>query len=311
MGGVCAFAASPARGQACCTATGSSELGVVGRCHFAVLAVQVGYDRGFGSFDARSRFTALKSAVVQDATLTLAGGIRLFTPALQIHGALPLRLQHRDLRALPAETALGPGDAALSLRAMVVEDLVAGLDLTDPQTLVPFVEPFVGVRAPTGRAPADSESPSGADVTGEGAYTLLGGVQVTKFLTLHQALAVTGAYGRRFPHRVSSTGGGTREFSPGDEIDLKLAYVNVLDLFWSFTLFSTLRRTLPAACPVRRRRQSLPDLPDLAAHGVGGGRSTGRRVCHERPVRRRFRRADAPAQLHLLTLFRTQDPFRS
>ena len=247
LGAALLLDAGNAAAQACCTATGSSELGVVGRCHFAVLATQLGYDRGLGSFDSSGGFRSLGGAEVDDAVFTLAGGVRLGTPALQVHGTMPVRLQHRDLRGLAPATRIGAGDASLGLRAMVLEDWVAGLDLSEPGTLLPFVELFVASRFPTGRDAGDSETPTQADVMGEGAWTALGGAQVTKFLTLHQAVVVTGSYAHRFAHDVSGVQGQTRRFSPGNEVDAKLAYINVLDMFWSATVFSTLRWTLPAS----------------------------------------------------------------
>lgn len=250
--------------QACCTATGSSELGVVGRCHFGVIASQLAYDRGFGSFDARGKYRSLEGAEVDDVVLTLAGGVRLGTPALQVHGTLPLRLQHRELSGLPTATRFGLGDASLGFRAMLIEDLVAGLDLSEPRTLLPFFEPFVAVRAPTGRAPSDSETPTQADVMGDGAWTAIGGAQITKFLTLHQAVAVTGSYAHRFPHDVSSAAGRTRRYSPGDELDAKLAYVHVVDMFWSFSVFSTGRWTLQAS-------NDGAEVPDSASRRIRFG----------------------------------------
>lgn len=247
LGAALVASAGSALGQACCTATGSSELGVVGRCHFAVLATQLSYDRGFGSVDARGKYQSLEGARVDDAVLTLAGGVRLGTPALQLHATVPLRLQHRDLRGLPPATRVGPGDASLGFRAMVLEDLVAGLDLSEPSTLLPFVELFVAGRFPTGRDAGDSDTPTQADVMGEGAWTALGGAQITKFVTLHQAIVATGSYARRFPHQVAGASGQTRRYAPGDEIDAKLAYVNVFDLFWSATVFSTARFTARAS----------------------------------------------------------------
>lgn len=247
FGAALLLCAGNAGAQACCTATGSSELGVVGRCHFAVLATQLGYDRGLGSFDSAGGYHSLGSAEVNDAVLTLAGGVRLGTPALQVHGTLPFRLQHRDLRGLAPATRLGAGDASLGFRALVLEDWVAGMDLAEPGTLVPFVELFVASRFPTGRDAGASETPTQADVMGEGGWTALAGAQVTKFLTLHQAVVVTASYAHRFAHDVAGAQGQSRSFSPGDEIDVKLGYVNVLDLFWSATVFSTLRWTRPAS----------------------------------------------------------------
>ena len=110
------------RAQACCTATGSSGFGVVGRCYFAVLATQLSYERGYGTFDSRGRFSRLRNAEVDDFVVALGGGVRLGTPALQLHGSIPLRMQYRDLHGLPAASAVGFGDASLMLRAMAVED---------------------------------------------------------------------------------------------------------------------------------------------------------------------------------------------
>lgn len=231
--------ARPARAQACCTATGSSGFGVVGRCHFAALAAQLAYERGHGSFDARGRYRTLRGAEVDDVVLSLGGGIRLGTPAWQIYGSVPLRLQYRDLGGLAPAGAVGPGDASVGLRYMAVEDLVTGIDVHDARTFVPFVEPFVGVRAPTGRGPTGSKTPSGVDATGDGAWTAFAGVAVTKFLTLRDALVLVGSWGYRFPHDVAAAGGGARRFSPGQEVRARLAFVRVFNLFWSGSVFAS------------------------------------------------------------------------
>lgn len=232
--------------QACCTATASSQLGVVGRCYRGVLATQLGYDRAFGSFARDGTYAGLDDASVQDLTLTLAAGLRLFTPALQVYTTLPLRLQQRSFSGVPSETRVGTGDATAGLRAILVDDLMAGMNFGEPRTLLPFVEPFVVARAPTGRAPSESNTATQADVMGDGAWALAGGVVLTKFVTVRQAVSANASYGHRFAHSVSGAAGVERRFSPGAEIDVKLAYVEVLDLFWSWSLFTTVRWTLPA-----------------------------------------------------------------
>jgi hypothetical protein len=228
-----------AQGQACCTATGSSGFGVVGRCHFAVLAAQIAYERGHGTFDSDGNYRALYSAEVDDVVLSLAAGIRLWSPKLQVYGSVPLRLQYRDLDGLPADTAVGPGDASLALRYLAVEDLVTGLQWSDLRSLLPFVEPYVGGRAPTGRGPTESTSPSGVDATGDGTWTAFAGVAITKFVTLHDAVVLDGSYGLRFEHDVSSPSGPTRRYAPGNEIRARLAGVHVFNLFWSGSLFAS------------------------------------------------------------------------
>lgn len=211
-----AVALSPAlaRAQACCTATGTSGFGVVGRCHFAVLAAQLSYERGHGSFDANGDYHPLSHAEVDDVVLSLAGGIRLGTPKLQVYGSIPLRLQYRDLEGLSSDSAVGPGDASLALRAMAVEDLVTGIQWSDARSFLPFVEPYVGGRAPTGKGPTESDRPSGVDATGDGTWTAFAGVSVTKFVTLSDAVVLDGSYGYRFEHDVSSPSGGSRRYSP-------------------------------------------------------------------------------------------------
>jgi hypothetical protein len=234
------------RAQACCTATGSSGFGVVGRCYFAVLATQLSYERGYGTFDSRGRFSRLRNAEVDDFVVALGGGVRLGTPALQLHGSIPLRMQYRDLHGLPAASAVGFGDASLMLRAMAVEDRMTGLDVSRPASLLPFVEPFAGVRMPTGRAPRYSTEPTGVDAMGDGAWTAIGGVALTKFITLQTAATLTASYGRRFPHRVRR-GTGSAVYSPGDEISARFGLVRVFDLFWSGSLFVSGIFTRPVA----------------------------------------------------------------
>ncbi|MCC6215835.1 MAG: hypothetical protein IT376_13305 [Polyangiaceae bacterium] len=239
--------AAPARAQACCTTTGSSEIGVVGRCHQGLLMAQASYEEALGSFDERGSYRSLEGSAARDATLTLAGGVRPFGPALQLYGALPLRVQQRALAGIPEATRAGAGDATAGARLMALEDRMAGIRLDEPTSLIPFLEPVVAVRLPSGRAPADSRTPSQADVTGEGAYALLGGVSIVKFLTLDESLSVTATYGHRFAHRAGAAASGSRRYEPGAELDAKLAFFDVVDLHWSWTAFATGRWTAAAA----------------------------------------------------------------
>jgi hypothetical protein len=230
-----------ARAQACCTAVGSSELGVVGPRHQAVIAAQLGWDHAYGSVDQRRRYRRLQQSEVDDGILTLGGGVRPGPSWLGLQANLPLRVQHRALSGLPAADRVGFGDASLSLRFLVLQDPVLSVDLGRPESLRPFLEPFVGVRVPTGRGPDASKEASGADVTGDGAWAVFAGTTVTKFFGGHHALLLAGSYAHRFAHDVSA-GGGTQRYLPGDELDARAGYLHAPSLFWSWSVFSTLRR---------------------------------------------------------------------
>lgn len=247
IAGLITCAVAPARAQSCCTATGSNEFGVVGPRHLAVLAAQIAYDHGFGSFDAKGNYAQLDNAEVDDVTFTLGGGVRLGTPLLQLHGLVPLKLQHRELQGLPGETRGGLADVSLTLRATLLEDGATGIDGSRSESFVPTLEPFVGVRAPTGRSPSNSETPSQADVTGDGAWAAVAGLSVTKYVTRREAVLLGASYARRFPHDVKSAGGKSLRFTPGDEIDARLGLLHVFDLHWSAQLGATGRWTLPAS----------------------------------------------------------------
>ena len=271
----CLALSGRARAQACCTAVGSSELGVVGPRQEAVVAAQLGWDRGFGSFDQRRHYTRLRDAEVDDAILSLGGGFRPGVHALQIQGGIPLRLQHRSLTGLEPATRVGAGDASLSLRVLALEDPVTSLDASRPATWVPFLEPFVGVRAPTGRGPNDSKEPTGADVMGDGAWALFAGATLTKFFTEHHALLLSGSFAHRFPHEVPGSAGSTVRFSPGDEVDARVGYLYAPDMFWSCSLFSTFRRT-------GRVSYDGTEAPDTDSHRLRFGASVQHSLSYPR-----------------------------
>lgn len=208
---------------------------------------QLAYDEALGSFDERGGYRRLDGAEARDLTLTVAGGIRPLGPALQLHAAVPLRVQSRALRGLPEATRVGPGDSTVGARLMALEDRMAGIRSSAPASWLPFLEPLVALRLPSGRPPAESRTPSQADVTGEGAYALLAGVSLVKFLTMDESVALTATYGHRFAHGVRGAGGSERRYEPGAEVDGKVAFFDVVDLFWSWTAFATARWTTPAA----------------------------------------------------------------
>lgn len=232
-----------ARAQSCCTTTGSSEFGSVPHGRFAVLATELAWDHGFGSFAEDGHYRRLGSAEVDDAVWRWGAGIRLLKPWLQIYASVPEKLQYRRLSGLPSATRVGLGDAQLGLRATLVEDRIARFDRSEPSTWLPFVEPFFGLRVPSGRAPEDAETPTQADVTGDGAWLLFAGVSLTKYVNDDDALAFSGSWGHRFARTVSAPRGASHRFEPGNEYDAKLSWLRAIGLFWSVSMFADLRIT--------------------------------------------------------------------
>ncbi len=237
-GVLCLAAASlpeVALAQACCTATGSGEFGFVGPCRDAIVAAELAWDHAVGSWDADGRWRALETTRADDAVLTLGGGFRFADRRLQLRGTVPFRLQNRHFDAVGGSTSGGVGDVTGAFGWTVVDDPQAELDLAAPETLVPYVDLTIGVRAPSGRAPHESQDPAAADVTGDGSWEAFAGAKVTKFLTSRHALTVGASYGHRFARTVAG-----RSFEPGEAVSLRLSWLYIPNLFWSGGAFSTL-----------------------------------------------------------------------
>jgi hypothetical protein len=237
--------ATRAAAQACCTATGSEEFGVVSRCSSAVIAAQLAAEHALGSFDAAGRHRSI-AASVDDVVLVLGAGVRLWPRALQIHGSVPFRLQRRDFPGLEPKTAAGLGDLALALRWTAISDLLEPLS-ADPATWLPYLDFHAGSRVPTGRPPEDSEEPSGADVTGDGTWSPFAGVKVSKFFGIHHAAQLQAGYTARLARDVpAGPGGGAASFDAGDVITLRAAWLYLHDLTFSGGPFVQLELTGPA-----------------------------------------------------------------
>jgi hypothetical protein len=236
-------ATSLARAQSCCTTTGSSDFGSVPHGRFAAVATDLTWDRAFGSFEGDAHYRRLKSAEVDDVVWRWGGGIRLGVPWLQVYASLPQKLQYRRLSGLAPATRVGIGDAQAGLRATLVEDRVERLDAGRPATWFPFIEPFIGVRAPSGRPPDASETETQADVMGDGAWLLFGGLSLTKYVNDDNAVALAGTWGHRFSRTVTTAAGSAHRFEPGSEYDARLSWLRVIGLFWSFSVFGNLRVT--------------------------------------------------------------------
>lgn len=242
VAGACLLGAPAlASAQACCTATGAGEFAVVGRCQSAVIATQLTYQHGLGTYTDRGDYRGIDHAQVDDVTLSLGGGFRPFHPQWQVYGSVPLRLQYRAFDAAGSDLRLGPGDAAAGVRWTALQDAMGGLALSDPSTLTPFLDLYATLKTPTGRAPEDTEVTTGADITGDGAWQLAAGAKLSKFLTPNHVVGLQGTYSHLFARTIEKANGQTTDYAPGAEVDLTATYLHIHDLFWSWGLNSSLK----------------------------------------------------------------------
>lgn len=230
--------AESASGQTCCTTTGANDLGVVDRDHVAVLGAELNYDRAYGSFDGDGSFRTLRNAEVDDLMLSLAGGLRLWPRALQLHGGVALRFQYRQFGSLQG-SHLGLGDSAVSLRYLLLD---AGREGAPDGRYVPFVEPFVGLRIPSGTGPEEADSATLVDATGDGATMAHAGVLLAEHVSESDAVELSVSYGHRFAREVEY-GEARRSFAPGPELNARASFGHSVDMFWSWKLFLSLRAT--------------------------------------------------------------------
>jgi hypothetical protein len=244
VAGVAAFAwvvlASPTEvaAQACCTATGAGEFSVVGRCQESSVGMKLSYTRAMGTFDEDGNYTGLRRAGVDDATLSLGGGTRIIHRSLQVYGSLPLRLQHRDFSGMASTTSFGFGDAAAAVRWTALDDVMEGLRFDDSSTLVPFLDVYSGVKAPTGRAPDSTRVATGSDIMGDGSWKVFGGVKLSKFLAAQHVVGLSGQYSYAFVHRVERADSQMR-IRPGPSWIGGATYQYIPNVFWSAGLTST------------------------------------------------------------------------
>lgn len=227
--------------QSCCAATGAGEFAVVGRCQSAVLAAQLSADRPVGTYSADGTYHRLENAEVDDFILSIGGGFRLFSPTLQVYGSVPMHLQYRSFGDESGEFGAGLGDVAGGIRWTAFEDTVEGIDWSKPRSLVPFVDLYVDVKTPTGRAPDDSDLATAADVTGGGFWQLSAGMKVSKFLLPSHALILNGSYAHPLAHEVKQSGAQSIDFARGQALNLQFSYLYIHNLFWSWGLSSSLR----------------------------------------------------------------------
>lgn len=229
-----------AHAQACCTATGGGEFAVVGRCKQAVLAVQTTFEKGIGTFNNQGVYSGLNNVEVDDVVVSFGGGIRLFHPKWQIYGSIPTRFQYRSFAGTSGDLSVGLGDVTSTVRWTALEDNLMGISADDTGTFIPFVDLYLGAKMPTGRAPENTRTATGADITGDGAWQLIVGTKVSKFVTSEHVLELGAAYSHRFARSITTIGGVT-DFEDGDELNLRLGYLHIPNLEWSWGLNTSLK----------------------------------------------------------------------
>lgn len=218
----------PAHAQSCCTATGSGELGVVGRCHKGVAAATLSFNESMGSYDTNGTFRDGKETF-EKLTFAVGAGWRL-SHRFQLHAAVPIQRQERGLPGLGSGTAQGLGDTTIGARYLAAEDDMAGVG--EGGSGVPFVDLFVAARIATGRAPEDSQNETGADIMGTGYHSLSLGTQLTRFLDSGNAIVARVAVDLPMARTVDS-GDRSYRVKPGTGLDLRLGWVHVHSLRWS------------------------------------------------------------------------------
>lgn len=256
------FAPPQAASQSCCSATAANDFGVVGRCNYAMVAGELRYLHGLSSFDTRGKVHSLKHATYGDATLRLGAGLRMPYSDIQIHGQLPMNVQYRQLGSQSGHVGAGVGDAALALRWTVINDTTDGIDTADTKSWKPFVDLFVGAKAPTGHTPDDSVDITSADVTGNGVWEWSAGLKLSKYLTGNHVLQLMGQYALRGARDIAyandAPDDSLAEFTPGNLITTQLAWVQIDSIFWSWGVSANLQLTTEVR---QKTRSTTPSSP--------------------------------------------------
>ncbi len=222
------------RAQACCTATGSSDVGIVQPGARASLAVEASWEHAMWSYGADARQRKLRNARADDWVLALGGGYRLFEP-FQVHAAAPLRIQRRRLGDESAQNAIRPGDALVGARYLAHSDPLPAHGMARFAQL----ELSSFAKLPTGRDATESETRTGVDATGDGVLQFGLGVDAAVRLPRVHWLDAGIGFALRLPREVQG-----RELDPGDEITLRAGYAWVPDIFLAIGTRVSYRGTL-------------------------------------------------------------------
>ncbi len=241
-----AFDPRTAQAQSCCGVAGEDELSVAGFERRAVFTSKLAVEHMLGRHDSRGDYHALDDGIsATDAFLVLGAGVRMpFYELLQIHGSVPVRLQHRELMT-DAATLVGLGDASLFLRWSALRDDERGF-FEESSTLTPSLDLFVGAKAPTGPYDDGPDAHAFARTTGDGTWSLIGGVRAIKYLTAVHALRLSVRYDHRLV-RETDGASGYAAFSPGDVVNLTLGYLGLAGMHWAYGITLDGRFTGPSS----------------------------------------------------------------
>jgi hypothetical protein len=232
--------AGSAAAQACCTPSGGGALGVVDPGRRAVITIETAYEDGFGTVDNDGRFRTLSHAHAADLIFSLAGGVRFGPDArLQLHGAVPLRLQTRRNHG-DRSTRAFPGDVSLGARVTLLRDSEEAIEGGRPETFRPTLELIAIGFAPSGRGPEDGTDQTAAGVTGTGSWTLLGGFRLSKFLTVRHVIVLSALAGWRFARDLPEHLPGNR-YTPGVDASVRLAWTYVVRHWLHAGVFTSVR----------------------------------------------------------------------
>lgn len=226
--------AGQAHAQACCSASDGGQFGAVNIGHEAMLTASASLEPTLGSYGADGQYRSYDGATLYDLVTTVGGGTRFGFERFQIHGAIPLRLQYRDIADSTA-TGWGIGDASVGLRFMVVRGSLTGIERGDPTSYVPFLEPYLTGKIPVGRTPDSGNDPSGADITGDGHWGLAGGVRAMKFLHARHAVGPYAELDYRFGRHIERATDTVR-YRPGTQFGVGLTYLHTPSVRWSWGL---------------------------------------------------------------------------
>ena len=217
--------------QACCTATGSGEFGLVGPCHDAAVAVQLSHQQIVASYGPTGSVAALRNATYSDTLSSVGGGIRIIDRRLELGFVTPLRLQLRRIDQ-DASLGFGVGDVFAGARLTTLRDTTTGIKPGVAASYEPFLDLLAGLRFPSGRPPEAATDPLGADAMGTGDWETSLGFKLTKFLTLTHSVALGLVWGHRYTRSLEGPAGRCR-FSPGERLTLRASWTYIANFRWS------------------------------------------------------------------------------
>jgi hypothetical protein len=266
----CALCIPRAQAQSCCGVAGEDELSVAGFDRRAVLTSKLGVEHMLGHHDRDARYHGLGEGVeATDAQLVLGAGVRMpFYEPLQLHGSLPVRVQHRALPAPSGEQdsalRLGMGDASVFARWSALRDDERGL-FDAKSTVAPSLDLFIGVKLPSGVHDEGGDARALARTMGDGVTALIAGVRAIKYVTPEHAIRLSLRYDLKLA-RDASGASGYEEFSPGDTLGLTVGYLGTSGMRWAFGVTADAAFTLESSA--RTAGGELEPLAGTAMHEI-------------------------------------------